>query len=150
MEMSNLIIIPLLGGMIVSSGEQHQKNKPIVYTWEDLRNIGGNMCYDRCYRKLSGQTVKIVRNLRINKKKKKGSKAGSSKIIDQHRPVNLSNLIRINSDELSGNGANQKTISWQVDFNNLITIYIDNRPKMDIANDLSLMLANVQSIKSKT
>ena len=36
-----------------------------------------------------------------------------------------------------------------VNFNNLIIICIDNRPKMHIANDLSLMLANVQSIKSK-
>ena len=108
------------------------------------------MCYDQHYRKLSGQTVKIIRILRINKKKKRGSKARRSKIIDQHRTVNLSNLIRINSDELPRNGVNQKTISWQADFNNLITIYIDNRPKMDIVNDLSLMLANIQSIKSKT
>ena len=68
------------------------------------------MRYDQHYRKLSGETVKIVRNLRINKKKKRGSKAGRSKMIDEQRTVNLSNLIRINSDELPRNGANQKTI----------------------------------------
>ena len=45
---------------------------------------------------------------------------------------------------------NHKTKSWRVDFNNLINIYIENKPKMNIANDLSIMLANVQSIKSKT
>ena len=49
-----------------------------------------------------------------------------------------------------GDGVNHKTKSRQVDFNNLINIYIENKPKMNIANDLSLMLANVQSIKSKT
>ena len=110
MEIGNLIMIPLLGSMIVSSDKQHQKNKSIVYTSGDLRNIRDNVCYDQQYRKLSGQTVKIVRNLRIKKKKKRRSKAGRSKIIDQHRTVNLSNLIRINSDELPRNGANQKTI----------------------------------------
>ena len=150
MEISNLIMIPLLGNMIVSSGKQHQKNMSIVYTSEDLKNIRDNVCYDQHYRKLSGQTVKLIRNLRINKKKKRGSKAGRSEIIDQHRTVNMSNLIRINSDELSRNGVNQKTISQWADFNNLINIYIDNRPKRDIVNDLSLMLANVQSIKIKT
>ena len=41
-------------------------------------------------------------------------------------------------------------IPGQVDFNSFITIYIDNRPKMDIANALPVMLTNVQSTKSKT
>ena len=53
-----------------------------------------------------GQTVKTIRKLRINnkKKKKRGSKVGSiSKNIDQHRSANLSNLIRINTDELPRN-----------------------------------------------
>ena len=62
----------------------------------------------------------------------------------------MGNFIRINSDRLIRDGVNQKTNSWQVDFNNLINIYIENRPKRDITDDLSLMLANVQSIKSKT
>ena len=62
----------------------------------------------------------------------------------------MNNLIRINSDELPRGRVNQKTISQQVDFNNLINIYIENRPKRDIANVMSLMLANVKSIKSKT
>ena len=96
--------------MIVSSDKQHQKDKSIVYTPEDLRNIRDNVWYDQHYRKLSGQTVKTVRNLRINKKKKRGSKAGRSKMIDHQRTVNLCNLIRINSDKLSRNGADQKTI----------------------------------------
>ena len=62
----------------------------------------------------------------------------------------MSNLIRISSYELLRDGVNQKTISRQVDFNNHINIYIENRPKRDIVNNMSLMLANVQSIKSKT
>ena len=61
-------MIPLLGSMIVSSDKQHQKDKSIVYTSEDLRNIRDNVWYDQHYRKLPGQTVKIVRNLGINKK----------------------------------------------------------------------------------
>ena len=62
----------------------------------------------------------------------------------------MGNLIRINTDGWIRDGVNHKTKSWRVDFNNLINIYIENKPKMNIANDLSLMLANVQSIKSKT
>ena len=62
----------------------------------------------------------------------------------------MGNFIRINSDGLPRGRVNQKTNSHWVDFNNLINIYIENRPKWDIANDLLLMLANVQSIKSKT
>ena len=110
MEIGNLIMIPLLGSMVVSSDKQHQKDKSIVYTSEGLRNIRDNVWYDQHYRKLSGQTVKIIRNLRINKKKKRGSKVGKSKRIDQQGTVNLCNLIRINSEELPRNGANQKTI----------------------------------------
>ena len=113
MELSNLIIIPLLGGMILSSSKQHQHNKSIVYTSEDLKNIRDDMYHDHYYRKLSSQTVKTIRNLRINNKKKnrRGSKVGSiSKNINQQRSANLSNLIRINSDELPRNRANQKTI----------------------------------------
>ena len=85
MEISNLIIMPLLGSMILSSSKQHQNNKSIVYTSENLKNIRDNVCHDQCYRKLSGQTVKTIRNLRMNskKKEKRGSKLGSiSKNID--------------------------------------------------------------------
>ena len=82
---------------------------PFVYTPEDLRNIRDNMWYDQHYRKLSVQTVKTIRNLGINTKKR-GSKAGRNKIIDHQRTVNLSNLIRINSDELLKIGSDQKTI----------------------------------------
>ena len=143
-------MIPLLQSILMSSGTQHQKNRSMFYTSEDLMKIRDNVCYDQQYRKLPGQAVKIIRNLRINKKKKRGSKAGRSKTIDQHKTVNMGNLIRINSDGLPRGRVNQKTSSQWVDFNNLINIYIENRPKRDIANDLSLMLANVQSIKSKT
>ena len=87
MEISNLIVIPLLGSILMSSGTQHQKNRPIVYISEDLRKIRDNVCYYQQYRKLPGQTVKIIRNLRINKKKKRGSRAGRSKTLDQHRTV---------------------------------------------------------------
>ena len=78
MEISNLIIIPLLGSMILSSSKQHHNNKSIVYTSEDLRNIRDNVCHDQYYRKLLGQIVKTIRNLRKNnkKKKKRGSKVG--------------------------------------------------------------------------
>ena len=107
-----------------------------------------NVCCGQQYRKLPGQMVKTIRNLRLNKKR--GSRTGRSKTLDQHKTVNMGNLLRINSDGLLRDGVNQKTNSQQVDFNNLINIYIENRPKRDIANDLSLMLANVQSIKSKT
>ena len=100
-------------GMILSSSKQHQNNKSIVYTSEVLRNIRDNVCHDQYYRKLLGQTVKTIRNLGINnkKKKKRGPKVGSiSKNIDQHRLANLSNLIRINTDELLRDQANQRTI----------------------------------------
>ena len=133
----------------MSSGTQHQKNRTIVYTSGDLRKIRNNVCCGWQYRKLPGQMVKTIRNLRLNKKKR-GSRAGRSKTLDQHRTVNMGNLIRINSDRIIRDGENQKTNSWWIDFNNLINIYIENRPKMDIANDLSLMLVNVESIKSKT
>ena len=133
----------------MSSGTQQQNNRTIVYTSGDLRKIRDNVCCSQQYRKLPGQMVKTIRNLRLNKKKR-GSRAGRSKTLDQHRTVNMGNLIRINSDRLIRDGVNQKNNSWQVDFNNLINIYIENRPKRDVANDLSLMLANVQSIKSKT
>ena len=106
MELSKLIVIPLLGGMILSSSIQHQHNKSIVYTSDDLKNIRDNVCHDQYYRKLSSQAVKTIRNLRINNKKKnkRGSKIGSiSKNINQQRSVNLSNLIRINTDELPRN-----------------------------------------------
>ena len=143
-------MIPLLGSILMSPGTQQQKNRTIVYTSGDLRKIRDNVCCGQQYRKLPGQMVKTIRNLRLNKKKKRGSRAGRNKTLDQHRTVNMGNLIRINSDGLVRDGVNQKTNSQQVDFNNLINIYIENRPKRDIANDLSLMLANVQSIKSKT
>ena len=113
MEINNLIIIPYLGSMIMSSSQQVQHNKSIVYTSEDLKNIRDNVCHDQFYRKLLGQTAKTIRKLRINnkKKKKRGYKVGSmSKHIDQHRSANLSNLIRINTDELPRNQANQKNI----------------------------------------
>ena len=71
MEISNLIIIPLLGSMILSTSKQCQHNISIVYNSEDLKDIRDNMCHDQCYRKLSGQTVKIIRNLRINNKSKR-------------------------------------------------------------------------------
>ena len=76
MEISNLIIIPLLGSMIMTSSKQPQHNKSIVYTSEDLKNIRDKVCHDQYYRKLLGQTVKTIRNLGMNnkKKKKRGSK----------------------------------------------------------------------------
>ena len=107
------------------------------------------MCCGQQYRRLLGQTVTTIRNLRLNKKKR-GSRVGRSRTLDQHRVVNMGNLIRINTDGWIRDGVNHRTKSWQVDFNNLINIYIENKPQMNIANDLSLMLANVQSIKSKT
>ena len=113
MELSNLIIIPLLGGMVLSSSKQHRCNKSIVYTSEDLKNIRDKVCHNQYYRKLSCQTVKTIRNLRINNKKKnkRGSKVGSiSKNINQQRSANRSNLIKINTDEFPRNQVNQKTI----------------------------------------
>ena len=124
MEISNLIVIPLLGSILISSGTQHQMNRSIVYTSEDLRNIRDNVCYDQQYRKLSGQTIKIIRNIKIHKKKKRGSKAGRSKTIDHHKTVNMNNLIRINSDELPRGRVNQKTISQWVDLSTY-TLRID-------------------------
>ena len=111
-ELGNLIIIPLLGGMILSSSKQHQNIKSIVYTSEDLKNIRDNVYHNQYYRKLSSHTVKTIRNHRINNKKinKRGSKVGSiSKNINQQRSANLSILIRINTDELPRNQVNQKT-----------------------------------------
>ena len=53
----------------------------------------------------------LVRQKSGNKQeKKRGSEAGRSKIKDHQRTVNLSNLIRINSDELQRIGSDQKTI----------------------------------------
>ena len=70
MEICNLIIIPLLGSMIMSSSKQPQHNKSIVYTSQDLKDIRNYEYYSQHYQKLSGQTVKIIRSLRINNKKK--------------------------------------------------------------------------------
>ena len=70
MEISNLVIIPLLGSMIMSSSQQPQYNKSIVYFSEDLKYMRDNVYYDQHYSKLSGQTVKIIRSLRINNKRK--------------------------------------------------------------------------------
>ena len=55
-------------------------NRSIVYTSEDLRNIRDNVCYDQQYRKLSGQTVKIIRNHRINKKRREDQRQGGVKL----------------------------------------------------------------------
>ena len=71
MVVSNLIIIPVLGSMIMSSSQQPQHNRSIVYTSEELNDIRASVYYDQHHRKLSGQTVKIIRSLRINNKKKK-------------------------------------------------------------------------------
>ena len=78
MGINNLIFIPLLGSMIMSSSQQVQHNKSIVYTSEDLECIRDNVYQDQCYRILSGQTCKSIRCLRIDKekKKKRGSKVG--------------------------------------------------------------------------
>ena len=135
--------------MSSSIQQQQQNNRTIAYTSGDLKKIKYNMCCGQQYRKLPGQTVKTIRNLRLNKKKR-GLRAGRSRTLDHHRAVNMGNLIRINSDGWIRDGVNHKTKSQLADFNNLINIYIENKPKMNIANDLSLMLANVQSIKSKT
>ena len=151
MGISNLIVIPLLGSILMSSSiqQKQQNNRTIAYTSGDLKKIRYNMCCGQQYRRLPGQTVKTIRNLRLNKKKR-GSRAGRSRTLDQHRVVNMGNLIKINTDGWIRDGVNHRTKSQQVDFNNLINIYTENKPKMNIANDLSLMLANVQSIKSKT
>ena len=92
MGMSNLIVIPLLGSLLMSSGTQQQKNKNIVYTSRDLRRIRDSVCCGQQYRKLPGKTVKIIRNLGLNKKKR-GLRAGGIKTLDQHRTVNMGNLI---------------------------------------------------------
>ena len=113
MEINNLIINPLLGSIIMSSSQQAQQNKFIVYTSEDLKCIRDNVYHDQCYRILSGQTCKSIRSLRISKKKKekRGSKVGlKTKNTERHRSVKLSNLIKIYINNLLCNQAGQKTI----------------------------------------
>ena len=110
MEINNLIIIPLLGSMIRSSGQQVQQNKLTVYTSDDIKCIRDTVYPDQCYRLLSGQTCQTIRSLRINKKRKRGSKFGlKTKNIELHRSVNLSNLIKVDINNLPHNQADQKT-----------------------------------------
>ena len=71
MEISNIVITPLLGSMILSSSKQHQNTKSIIYTSEDLKNIRDKVSHDQYNRKLLGQTVKTVRNIGIQKEKEK-------------------------------------------------------------------------------
>ena len=68
---NNLIIIPLLGSMIMSSSQPLQHNKSILYISEDLKDIRDNVYYAQHCSKLSGQTVIIIRSLRIRNKKKR-------------------------------------------------------------------------------
>ena len=95
-----------------------------VYSKEELLQVGQDLNTGSHLRQIHPNVCVQIRKLWLNKRKcsKKGGSATNADM----------------------------AIPQQVDFNNLIIIYIDNRPKMDIANDLSLMLANVQSIKSKT
>ena len=109
-EINHLIIIPLLGSMIRSSSQQVQQNKPIVYISDDLKCIRDIAYHDQCYRILSGHTCQTIRNLRINNKRKRGSKVGlKTKNIVLHSSVNLSNLIKVDINNLPCNQAYQKT-----------------------------------------
>ena len=74
MEINDLISIPLLGSMIRSTSQQVQQNKPIVYTFDDLKCIRDNVYHDQHYRILSSLTCISIRSLRINKKRKRGTK----------------------------------------------------------------------------
>ena len=69
------------------------------------------MYHDQWDRILSDHTCKSIRSLRINKKRKRGSKCGlKTKNIELFRSVNLSNLIKIDINNLPHNQADQKTI----------------------------------------
>ena len=66
------------------------------------------MYHDQCYSIPSGQTCQTIRSLRINKKRKRGSKVGlKTKNIELHRSVNL---IKVDINNLPHNQADQKTI----------------------------------------
>ena len=106
MEINNLISIPLLGSMTRSTSQQFQQNKPIVYTSDELKYIRDNVYHDQHYRILSGQTYISIRSHKINKKRKRGSKAGlKTKNTETCRSVNLSNLIKVNINNLQCNQA---------------------------------------------
>ena len=95
-----------------------------VYSKEELLQIGQDLNKWSHLRQIHPYVCVQIRKLWLNKRKH-SKKGGSSTNADMAAPR-------------------------QVDFNNLIIIWIDNRLNMDIANDLSLVLANVQSIRSKT
>ena len=114
-EINNSISIPLLGGMIRSTSQQIQQNKPIVYTSEKLKHIRDNVHHDQCYRILTGKTCKSIRSLRINKRRKRGSKAGlKTKNTEPCSSVNLSNQIKVNINNLPCSQADQKTIRLSI------------------------------------
>ena len=109
MEINNLIMIPLLGSMIRSFSEQVQQNKPIVYTSDELKCIRDNVYHDQCYRILSGHTCKYIKSLRLNKKRKRGSKVClKTKNTEPCRLVNLSNLIKVDINNFTCNQADKK------------------------------------------
>ena len=62
--------------MIKSSSQQFQQIKSIVYTSDEHKCIRDNVYHDQCYRILSGPECKSIRSLRVNKKRKRGSKVG--------------------------------------------------------------------------
>ena len=115
MEINNLISIPLLGSMTRSTSQQVQQNKPIVHTSDELKCIRDNVYHDQCYRILSGEACQSIRSLRINKRRKRGSKAGlKTKSTELCRSVNLSNLIKVYINSLPHNQADQKTIRLSI------------------------------------
>ena len=85
MEINNLIIIPLLESMIISSSQQVQENKSIVYTSEDLMCLRDNVYHDHHYRILSAQTCKSIRSLRIKHEKENEKRIKSWSQIQKHR-----------------------------------------------------------------
>ena len=93
--------------------------------------------------------------MEYKKKKKRGSKVGSvSKNIDQHRSANLSNLIRINTDELPRNQANQNTIKLSTinvqsvkNKDIILCQYIcDNKIDLCILTESSLTDSNINKV----
>ena len=116
--------IACFGRIVQSTGE----TTTISYTGEQLREINFSMSVNKLYKRINHDVVKNIRKLRINKKRKRGSKGG--KRTKKFQIKNLSQL-GINWDNITKVGLQKSR----------------NTSKFD--EELKLSMVNVCSNKNK-
>ena len=104
----------------------HSEAERLTYTAQELMQIRDNIRHDRRYRVLNNTACVNIRELRLNKKRKRGQRSG--------KQCKLKHQIENNERK--------------VDRNNLVEIPLIHQPKQH-KNKIKLLSLNARSVKSK-